>query len=236
MKGVWLLALGLGCKSDPLPPPPVPSATPVESTTIVYGSMDDAGPTPDCTVHGVGDSFNPARAKQVGTVRVEGDYTRTLAKVSVERTTGAPWSGTFSGPREMLFDMLRRHLCTTANAYALKPGDNKDPTKGAVVLTAYELVPDEKADVDALCNAVKHAGDAGAADERDRAAMAWATDMLTTPSWDAWRRAFARTRNELFNRKADAMWLFHARAADLETAAAGLGITACPTAAEWKKR
>ncbi len=235
-----LFPLLLGCRSEAAPSPtPAPSASAADAgylTTIVQGTMYDAGPVPDCTIHGVSDAFAPpSNAKPVGTIRIEGDYTRTLAKVSVDRLNSATWSGTFSGPRDTFFDMLRPHLCTVETAYALKAGDNKDPSRGAVVFTAYELTADEKGDVDALCHAVAHVGDAGAVDDRDRVAMQWATDRITSPKWDGWRRGFARSRTELYARHTDAAPLFHARAADLEAAAATYALK-CPTAAEWKKR
>ena len=212
---------------------PAPKET-YSSTEIVYGPMGDAA-IPDCTIHQVSDAFVPGKATMVATVRVEGDYTHRLGNISVTRPNGSPWAGTFNGPREALFDLLRMHVCAKDNAYAAKPGDNKDPTKGVVVLTVYELEPNEKADVDALCHAMSHAPDAGASDVRDRAAMEWATDAITSPKWDAWRRSFQRSRMEMFTKNEDAGTLFHARAADLETAAHALNLK-CPTATEWEKR
>ena len=227
-------ALLVGCRSESINKnAPAPQET-VSSTTLVYGPMGDAA-TPDCTIHQVTDAFVPGQATMVATVSVQGDYTHGFGNVSVTRPKGAPWSGTFSGPREAFFDMLRSHICTKANAYAAKAGDNKDPLKGPVVLTVYELEPNEKADVDALCHAESHAPDGGAADARDRAAMEWATDAITSPKWDAWRRGFQRSRMEMFVRNEDAGTLFRARGADLAAAAHAFGIK-CPTAAEWEKR
>ena len=35
------------------------------------------------------------------------------------------WSGTFNGPRDALFETLRRHVCTAPRVYALAPEGNK---------------------------------------------------------------------------------------------------------------
>jgi hypothetical protein len=249
-RAVLLLLLG-ACHSKDItngdqPPAPEDSS----GTKIVYAEATDAA-TPDCAVHLVSEAFSPAHATLTGKVRVEGDYTRTLAKLSVERggAAGHPsttaWSGQFKGPRDAFFETLRRHVCTAAHVYALKAEGNKDPTKGAVVLDVYEMTPDEKADVDNLCQAVVRAPGAGAAeggtarapnaDVRDHAVMTWVEDNLTTTKWDGWRRRFARDRGALLATKGNPRELFHARAAELESAAKPLGL-ACPTATEWSKR
>ena len=192
---------------------------------------------PECTVHLVSDAFQTARATAAGKMRVEGDYMRTLAKVSVERT-GYTWSGTFSGPRDALFDFLRQHVCTTSHVYALKPEGNKDPTKGPVAMSIFEMTPDEKGDVEAVCNAASRApgADAGNVDVRDHAMMQWIEDTLTTTKWDVWRKSFARERADLVARQQEPAALFHARGDNLAAAAATLGVTPCPAAVEWKKR
>jgi hypothetical protein len=232
MRAAATLLLFAACHSDSDSTKPAPT---YENTKVVVSEALDAE-VPDCTIHNVSESFAVDRATLAGTVRVEGDYTRTLGKITVERTGGGGWTGTFNGPRDLLFDDLRAHLCTAAHVYALKPSGNNNPTTGPVMLTAYELKPDEKADVDTLCHAMAHALDAGPlADEHDRVAMQWFTDRVTTTKWDAWRKTFARSRTDLYARKADASELFHARGAELEAAASALGIS-CPTATEWKKR
>lgn len=200
--------------------------------------MLDAAP-PDCAVHLVSDAFQPAHATPAGKVRVEGDYMHALAKVSVERT-GYKWDGTFSGPRDAFFDFLRGHVCATSRVYALKPEGNKDPTKGPVTMSVFEMTPDEKGDVEAICNAASRspapAGDAGNVDVRDHAMMQWIEDTLTTTKWDAWRKSFARERGDLVAKQQDPSALFHARGDNLTAAAAALGVAPCPVATEWKKR
>lgn len=226
------------CRSEALPSEnnASPSASVTESTKIVVSERLDAA-LPACTVHFVSDAFSSAHATPAGTVRVEGDYTRTLAKVAVTPTSLPAWSGTFSGPRDALVDVVKQHLCATASVYALKADGNKDPTKGAVTLTAFAMTPDEKGDVDALCNAYTRAPnvDAGDVSLRDRAAMAWAEDALTTTRWDTWRRGFAHELADAYARKADTKDVFTKRAGELEAASSALG-TKCDTAAQWKKR
>jgi hypothetical protein len=218
--------------------PPPPSTSP--STTIVRSEMLDAAP-PDCTVHLVSDAFQASpvngHATPAGKVRVEGDYMHTLAKVSVERT-GYTWNGTFSGPRDALFDFLRQHVCAASRVYALKPEGNKDPTKGPVAMSVFEMTPNEKDDVEAICNASSRSpgADASNVDVRDHAMMQWIEDTLTTTKWDAWRKSFAHERVDLLARQQDATSLFHARGDNLTAAAAALGVTPCPVAVEWKKR
>ena len=211
----------------------------MESTTIVVSEKLDAA-LPACTVHLASDAFTASpRATPAGTVRVEGDYTRTLANVVI--TPAAPaaaWKGTFSGPRDALVDLVKGHICTSASVYALKADGNKDPSKGPITLTAYVMTPDEKADVDAFCNAYTRApgvADAGSVGMRDRVAMEWVEDSLTTTRWDAWRRAFAHELGDAFMRNADTKELFTKRANELEAAAAALGAK-CDTATQWKKR
>ncbi len=217
--------------------PPTPSAA--ESTTIVVSEPLDAA-VPDCTVHLVSDAFSPTHASPAGTVRVDGDYMHALAKVSIERPGVPAWSGTFSGPREAFFDFVRKHLCTEAHVYVLKPEGNKDPTKGPVSLAAFDMKPDEKSDVESVCNA-NRAVDAGSPDMRDpdvrdRVMMQWVEDVVTTTKWDGWRRSFARERGDLMASKQPATALFHARGENLANAAHALGIKSCPVADDWKKR
>ena len=214
--------------------PPPPSTSP--STTIVRSEMLDATP-PECTVHLVSDAFQPTHATRAGKLRVEGDYVHTLAKVSVERA-GHDWNGTFSGPRDAFFDFLRQHVCAASRVYALKPEGNKDPSKGPVAMSIFEMTPDEKGDVEAICNASSRASGADAAnvDVRDHAMMQWIEDTLTTTKWDGWRKSFAHDRGELLARQQDPSALFHARGENLAAAAASLGVASCPVAAEWKKR
>jgi len=219
---------------------PAPSEEDAAGTTIVAYEATDAA-VPDCTIHLVSDAFKGEHATRVGAVKVEGDYTRTLAKIDVTRggAAGHPaetaWSGTFKGPRDAFFETLRRHVCTAAHVYALAPEGNKDPTKGAVVLDVWEMTPDEKGDVENLCGALAHAGDGGV-DARDHAVMSYVEDTTTTTKWDAWRRSFARERAESLANKSDPKALFHARGAELEAAARAIGIASCPLASEWKKR
>ncbi len=224
------------CRSQDIAGGAPPPASTSSGTTIVRSEMLDAA-VPDCTMHLVSDAFDKAHATPAGKVRVEGDYMHTLAKVSVERT-GYTWSGTFSGPRDALFDFLRQHVCTAAHVYALAPEGNKDPTKGAVAMSVFEMTPNEKSDVEAICNASSRASgaDAGNVDVRDHAMMQWIEDTLTTTKWDAWRRSFARERVDLVAKQAPATALFHARGDNLTAAAAALGVTPCPVAVEWKKR
>jgi hypothetical protein len=217
--------------------PPPPSASAASSTTIVVSEPLDAA-VPDCTVHLVSDAFVPTHASPAGKVRVEGDYTRTLAKVSVDRPGAQGWSGTFNGPRDAFFDFLKRHVCTADHVYVLKPEGNKDPSKGPVTLSVFEMKPDEKADVENVCNGFSRApgSDAGEPDLRDRAVMQWVEDVITTTKWDGWRRSFARERADLFQSKKDPAELFHARAENLGAAAHAFGVSPCPAALEWKKR
>ncbi len=239
---VLAAALAAGCHSkDITNGAPAPDEEDAGGTTLVAYEATDAA-TPDCTIHVVSEAFSNAQASHVGQVKVEGDYTRTLAKVSVERggAAGHPaetaWSGTFKGPRDAFFETLRRHVCTSPNVYALEPEGNKDPTKGAVTLQVFEMAPDEKADVTHLCGAGAHAGDAGTPDARDHAIMTWAEDAITTTKWDRWRRAFARERAELLASKGDPKPLFHTRGGELEAAAHAMGVSRCALADEWKKR
>lgn len=226
------------CRSQDIaggaPPPPASSSP--ENTTIVRSEMLDATPF-DCNVHLVSDAFQPVHATPAGRVRVEGDYMHTLAKVSVQRA-GSSWDGTFSGPRDALFDFLRQHVCSSSRVYALKPEGNKDPTKGPVAMLVFEMTPDDKGDVEAICNASSRApgADAGNADVRDHAMMQWIEDTITTTKWDAWRKSFAHDRADLVARQQEPSALFHARGDNLAAAAAALGITPCPVAVEWKKR
>ena len=226
------------CRSQDIAGGAPPPASSSPKTTIVRSEMLDAA-LPECTVHLVSDAFTAAHATPAGKVRVEGDYMHTLAKVSVERT-GYTWSGTFSGPRDAFFDFLRQHVCATSHVYVLKPEGNKDPTKGPVAMSAFEMTPDEKGDVEAICNASSRmtgaGADAGNVDVRDHAMMQWIEDTLTTTKWDAWRKSFARERADLLARQQEPSALFHARGDNLTAAAAALGITPCPVAAEWKKR
>jgi len=228
----------LGCHNeDSQRGTPSASASAIANTKIVVSEAVDAD-VPECLIHFASDAFVSEHAVPAGNVRVEGDYIHAFAQVSVTRPDGTSWSGTFSGPRDSFLQLIKRHLCTTTHVYALKLGDNKDPTKGASVLTAYDMKPDEKADVDAFCHAMSHVPtDAGALDPdvRDHIAMQWVEDALTTTKWDAWRRSFARERSALFANKASPSDLFHARGAELAVAASTLGLT-CPTATEWKKR
>jgi hypothetical protein len=197
----------------------------------------DAAP-PDCAVHLVSAAFQPTHATPAGKVRVEGDYLHTLAKVSVERPNAAAWSGTFSGPREAFFDFLRRHVCASSRVYVLQPEGNKDPTKGPVSMAVFEMTPDEKGDVETICNANVRApgADAGQVDQRDHAMMQWIEDALTTTKWDAWRRSFAHDRGDLITQGRDAAALYHARGDNIAAAAASLGLSPCPIAIDWKKR
>jgi hypothetical protein len=215
-----------------------PSASATPNTTIVVREATDAA-TPACTIHFASDAFAPGpNAARGGTVRIEGDYTRTLAKVSVTNAAGAiAWSGTFSGPRDSFVDMIRPHLCDTASVYALKAEGNKDVAKGPIVLDAYVMTANEKSDVDALCNAYARApnADAGNVQLRDRAAMEWAEDALTTTHWDTWRRNFSVELRDAYAHSSDAKTIFERRAGELDAAAAALG-TKCDTAARWKKR
>jgi hypothetical protein len=217
--------------------PPPASSVPT-TTTIVRSEMLDATPF-DCTVHLVSDAFQASHAKAAGKVTVDGDYLHTLAKISVERA-GSTWNGTFSGPRDAFFDFLKQHVCAASRVYALKPDANKDPTKGPVAMSVFEMTPDEKGDVEAICNASSRStaqgADAANVDVRDHAMMQWIEDTLTTTKWDAWRKSFAHERVDLVARQQDPAALFHARGDNLAAAAAALGITPCPVAAEWKKR
>lgn len=221
----------------------IPAPEDSAGTKIVYSEATDAA-TPDCAIHLVSDAFSGEHATPTGKVKVTGDYTRTLAKVDVERggAAGHPstvaWSGSFKGPRDAFFETLRRHVCTSARVYALKPEGNKDPTKGEVVLDVFEMTPDEKQDVENLCAAGARAAnaDAGNADARDHAIMTWVEDNLTTTKWDAWRGSFARSRAELLSTKGDARPLFHDRGGELANAARAMGVASCPLADEWKKR
>jgi len=223
---------------------PAPSDSATSGTVIVAHEALDAA-LPACSVHLVSERFSPAHATPTGKVHVDGDYTRTLAKVEIDRggaaghspTDQVAWSGTFKGPRDAFFTTLERHVCTAERVYALEPEGNKDPTKGAVVLDVYEMTPDEKADVESLCNADARApgADAGTPELREHAVMTWAEDVITTTKWDAWRRGFARERREVLVAKGDPSGLFHRKGAELDAAARSLGL-ACPTAAEWKKR
>ncbi|HEY1954960.1 MAG TPA: hypothetical protein VGH28_05095 [Polyangiaceae bacterium] len=220
---------------------PAPDETEAGGTKVIVSEATDAA-VPDCTIHLVSAAFTGEHATKVGAVKIEGDYTRTLAKVEVTRggaaghPTETAWSGTFNGPRDALFETLRRHVCTAPRVYALAPEGNKDPTKGAVLMDVWEMTPDEKADVENMCNALAHA-DAGAnADARDHAVMAYVEDTTTTTKWDAWRRSFARERGESFANKSDPKPLFHARGAELAAAAQAIGVASCPLAADWKKR
>jgi hypothetical protein len=214
--------------------PPPASSTP--GLTIVRSELLDAAP-PDCAVHLVSDAFQPAHAAPAGKVTIAGDYMHTLAKVSVARA-GYDWSGTFSGPRDALFDFLKQHVCRSSRVYALKPEGNKDPTKGPVAMSVFEMTPDERGDIDSICNAASRAPgmDAGNVDVRDHAMMQWIEDTLTTTKWDAWRRSFAHERADLLARQQEPSALFHARGDNLTAASAALGVTPCPVAAEWKKR
>lgn len=240
MKRILLAALACAaCRSEELPNQKTEPTASNESTTIVVREKLDAA-LPACTLHFASDAFAASpRATAAGTVRVEGDYTRTLANVVITPIAPATeWKGTFSGPRDALVDMVKQHICTTASVYALKAEGNKDPTKGPIVLTAYVMTPDEKADVDAFCNAYARApgvADAGPTMMKDRVAMAWVEDSLTTTRWDGWRRAFAHELGDAFMRNEDTKELFTKRANELEAAAAALG-TKCDTAAQWKKR
>lgn len=227
------------CRSQDIagggPPPPASSSP---GTTIVRSEMLDAAP-PECNVHLVSDAFQTAHATPAGKVSVEGDYMHTLAKVSVERT-GYKWDGTFSGPRDALFDFLKRHVCTSSRVYALKADGNKDPTKGLVAMSVFELTPDEKGDIEAICNASSRSTaqgmDAGNVDVRDHAMMQWIEDTLTTTKWDTWRRSFARERADLVAKQQAPSALFHARGDNLAATASAIGIASCPVAIEWKKR
>jgi hypothetical protein len=242
-----LILFACACRSQDITGATAVSLDAGPTTTIIVSEPLDAA-LPDCAVHLVSDAFTPelvkGHATAAGTVRVEGDYTRSLAKVSV----GA-WSGTFSGPRDAFFDFLRRHVCTAAHVYVLKPDGNKDPSKGPVTMNVFEMTPDEKADVENVCNAQSRApGVAGrrpgadsdaqdaAAEARDRAMMQWVEDVLTTTTWDAWRRSFARERGDLLAQNKEPSALFRARGENLAAAAVALGVTPCPVAAEWKKR
>ena len=133
---------------------------------------------------------------------------------------------------------MRRHVCTADHVYALKPEGNKDPSKGPVTLAVFDMKPDEKADVENVCNGFARAPgtDAGNVDLRDRAMMQWVEDVITTTKWDGWRRSFARERADLLASKREPTELYHARGANLEAAAHALGVTPCPVADEWKKR
>ncbi|HEX4514841.1 MAG TPA: hypothetical protein VGH87_25420 [Polyangiaceae bacterium] len=224
------------CRSQDIAGGAPPPASTSSGTTIVRSEMLDAAP-PDCAVHLVSDAFQPTHATPAGKVNVAGDYTRTLANVSVTRA-GHDWSGTFSGPRDALFDFLKQHVCASSRVYALKPEGNKDPTKGPVVMSVFEMTPDERGDVDAICNAASRspATDAGNVDVRDHAMMQWIEDTLTTTKWDAWRKSFAHERGDLVTRQQAPAALFHARGDNLTAAAAALGVTPCPVAVEWKKR
>ncbi len=243
MKRVLLAAIFVAassaCHSEELPLATTDAATtsPFASTTIVERELTDAM-VPDCTIHFVTDAFNPTHGAPAGSIRVEGDYTRTLAKVTVSPMGHPAWSGSFSGPRESFIDVMRLHLCSSASVYALKANGNKDPSKGLVALDAFVMTADEKGDVENLCNAYARAPnttDAGNVQLRDRAAMEWAEDTLTTTRWDAWRRSFARELRDAYGENVDAKDIFTKRARDLETAAAALGLK-CDTAAQWKKR
>jgi hypothetical protein len=243
MKRALLLLLLCACHSkDITNAEPVPSATESAGTMIIAHEALDAA-LPSCSVHLVSNAFVPGHAVPTGKVRVEGDYTRNLAKVEVDRGAAAghpsevAWSGTFKGPRGAFLQMLERRVCTQSRVYALEPEGNKDPTKGPVVLDVWELAPDEKADVQNLCNGETRApgADAGTSDLRDHAVMTWAEDVITTLKWDAWRRSFARERGEVAMAKGNPSALFHRRGTELEAAARAMGF-ACPTAAEWKKR
>ena len=177
-------------------------------------------------------------AAPAGNVRVEGDYTRTLAKVNISPLGAPAWSGTFSGPRDAFVDMVQKHVCTTSSVYALKANGNKDASKGPVSLDAFVMTANDKSDVTALCNAYARApaaADAGNAALRDRAAMQWAEDALTTTRWDAWRQSFAHELADAYAHQSDAKGIFAKRAGELEAASAALGM-ACPTATQWKKR
>jgi hypothetical protein len=227
----------LGCHSDDAATGTAPADSQAgKTTTIVVSEPLDAAP-PECAIHLTSPSFSSDHATLAGMVRVDGDYTRTLANVTItDRPNGPPWAGTFNGTRDAFLQMLRGHVCTESHVYALKPGDANDPSKGPVMLTAFEMKPDEKHDVDALCNATSHAPDAATNPElRDHFIMQWVEDSITTMKWDAWRRSFARERTALFTQKQDPSALFHTRATDLAAAASALGLQ-CPTAVEWKKR
>jgi len=236
-------AMAVACHSkDITNGEPAPTDSASGGTNIVVYEALDAAP-PDCTVHLVSERFDASRANPTGTVRIEGDYTRTLAKVEVRRggAAGRPsevaWSGTFKGPRDALFQTLQRHVCTAARVYALEPSGNKDPTKGAVTLQVYEMKPDEKRDVESLCNMVTRAAgaDASTPELREHAEMTWAEDVITTTKWDAWRRVFAHDRASIAAQSGDPRPLFKARAGELESAARALGLP-CPTASDWKKQ
>jgi hypothetical protein len=225
------------CRSRDISGGAPPPASTSSGTTIIRSEMLDAA-VPECSVHLVSSTFQTAGTTPAGKLRVDGDYMHTLAKVSVERT-GYTWSGTFTGPRDALFDFLRQHVCTAAHVYALQPDGNKDPTKGPVAMSIFEMTPNEHGDVEAICNASSRSpgvGDAGNVDVRDHAMMQWIEDTLTTTKWDAWRKSFARERADLVAKQQDATALFHARGDNLTAAAAALGITPCPVAVEWKKR
>ncbi len=249
---ITFLLFSVACRSQEITGggPPPPSASAASSTTIVVSEPLDAA-VPDCAVHLVSDAFVPSHASPAGNVRVEGDYTRTLAKVSVDRPGAQAWSGTFNGPRDAFFDFLKRHVCTADHVYVLKPEGNKDPSKGPVSMSVFDMKPDEKADVENVCNGFSRAPgtDAGnvagpaaggtaqtAIDLRDRAMMQWVEDVVTTTKWDGWRRSFARERADLFASKKEPIELYHARAENLAAAAHALGVSPCPVAAEWKKR
>jgi hypothetical protein len=238
IRGSLVVTLALAaCRSQDIsggaPPPPSAAA----STTIVVSEPLDAA-VPDCTVHLVSDAFVPTRGSPAGVVRVDGDYTHALAKISIDRPNAAAWSGTFSGPRDAFFDFLRKRVCSEAHVYVLKPDGNKDPTKAPVSMSIFDLKPDEKGDVENICNARERApgADAGNADLRDRAMMQWIEDVVTTTKWDAWRRSFARERGDLLAANKEPSALFHARGENLENAAHALGLASCPVASEWKKR
>ncbi len=206
------------------------------TTKIVYREVSDAT-VPICTVHLASPAFSPAIASQAGVIRVEGDYTRTLAKVWVDRSDGYSWNGSFNGPKDPFFDMLRRHVCTKDRVYALRPMGNKDLGAGPVVLGVYEVTtPDEKADVVNICNALsQHAHADAGADDRDRAAMQWVEDVLTSPQWDGWRDSLAHARAVLYEHRNNAQELFRNRGIELEFSAKKYGVP-CPTADEWKTR
>ena len=71
-------------------------------------------------------------------------------------------------------------------------------------MDVWEMTPDEKADVENMCNALARAADAGAnADARDHAVMAYVEDTTTTTSGTRGRHSFARERGESFANKSD---------------------------------
>ena len=249
--GVWsALFFGAGCHSEGSGPAPAETQS-AESTKVVFASPPTTSPAQRCRIRIAGDSFAAARsglgARAVAVVHVDGDYTRTLAKVAVEpAATGddagptiGSWSGSFNGPRDAFVDMLQRRVCTDeGRVHVLLPRGAKDPSQGEVALDVFVLTPDEHGDIDNLCHAYERAPKPAASstkDAADAAAMKWAEDVLTTAKWDEWRHDLARERGVLFARKANATSLFHARGAALAAAATAEKL-ACPTATDWTKR